>query len=80
MAAAIEGKSPERGVTSASAGELSAGELSACEISASKVSAGEIESDHRPVKVWAVLLWLIVTLPFLWGILMTLLEVRNLFR
>ena len=70
MAATIEGKSTEPGTTSASAGNFSAGEF----------SAGEIERGHHGAKVWAVLLWLIVTLPFLWGILMTLLEVRNLFR
>jgi hypothetical protein len=65
MLAITEETSPERGATSASASE---------------VSASEVERNRRAAKVWAVLLWLIVTVPFLWGIAMTLLEVQNLFR
>jgi hypothetical protein len=70
MLATTEETSPERRATSTSASE----------VSASEASVIEIERSHRAAKVWAVLLWLIVTLPFLWGIMMTLLEVQNLFR
>jgi hypothetical protein len=50
------------------------------ERSATSASAGEVERSRRTAKVWAVLLWLIVMVPLLWGVMMTLLDVQNLFR
>jgi hypothetical protein len=46
--------------------------------SASAIEAGR--RNHRTAKVWAVLLWLIVMAPLLWGILMTLLDVQKFFH
>ena len=40
----------------------------------------EAERKHRAATVWVVVLWLIVMAPLLWGIMMTLLDVQNLFR
>jgi hypothetical protein len=50
------------------------------ERSATSASALEVEGTHRAARVWVVLLWLIVMVPLLWGIMMTLLDVQNLFR
>jgi hypothetical protein len=47
---------------------------------ATSASAIVVERKHRAAKVWVVLLWLIVMVPLLWGIMMTLLDVQNLFR
>jgi hypothetical protein len=47
---------------------------------ATSVPAVEVERKHRAATVWVVLLWLIVMAPLLWGIIMTLLDVQNLFR
>jgi hypothetical protein len=50
------------------------------ERSATSASVIEAGRNHRAAKVWLVLLWLIVMAPLLWGIMMTLLDVQNLFR
>jgi hypothetical protein len=55
-------------------------EESSLERGAISASAIEIERKHRAAKVWVVLLWLIVMVPLSWGIMMTLLDVQNLFR
>jgi hypothetical protein len=47
---------------------------------AASASDIKVERTHRAAKVWAVLLWLIVMVPLLWGVMMTLLDVQNLFR
>ncbi len=47
---------------------------------AKSASPARAEKRHRTPGTWVVLLWLIVMIPMLWGVMMTLGDVRNLFR